>query len=114
MKLFAELYFDENFSVVVAKILQGYGYDTLTALEANMLGKSDEEQLAFAARSKRCLVTHNRLDFEELHSAFIKRGKVHAGIIIANRRKEHELARRLSRILNKFTADEMESQLLYM
>ena len=114
MRLFADLYFDEDFSVVVAKILQASGSDTLTTVDANILNRSDEEQLNFAAKAKRCLITHNRLDFEKLHSEYIQISKKHYGIIIANRRKESELARRISRFLNQFSSDEIEDQLFYV
>ncbi len=36
--------------------------------EAGKVGQSDAEQLAYAVRRKRMLVTHNRDDFERLAS----------------------------------------------
>ncbi len=113
MKLFADLYLDENASVVIAKILASSGFDTLTALDASMLNKTDFEQLQFAAAVNRCLVTHNRIDFEALHTDFLTTHRNHHGIIIANQRKDHELARRISVLLNKISGDEFINSLLY-
>lgn len=98
MKLFADLYFDENVSVRIAKILASSGFDTLTALQ-------------FAASAYRCIVTHNRLDFEALHTDFLSAHRNHHGIIIANQRKDHELARRISVLLNKINGDEFMNNL---
>lgn len=65
-RLFVELYLDEDVSVLVAELLRSHGFDVLTAREAGQLGKSDEEQLAYALSQSRALVSHNRSDFEAL------------------------------------------------
>jgi hypothetical protein len=41
-------------------------------------------------------------------------GKKHYGIILAARHPPYELVRRLMRILNHVTADEMEDQIRYI
>jgi predicted nuclease of predicted toxin-antitoxin system len=114
MKLFATLYLDEDVSVLVATLLQARGLDVKTTREQGMLGKSDETQLGYASSLDRCVLTHNRLDFEKLHAESIATEKPHAGIIIAARRNPHELARRVSILCDSLTADEISSQLLYI
>jgi len=114
VKLFATLYLDEDVSVLVATLLQVRGLDVTTAREQSMLGESDDTQLTFAASMDRCILTHNRLDFEKLHTEYIATGKQHAGIIIAARRNPHELARRVSILCDSLTADEIANQLLYV
>jgi len=42
----------EMIPVVLAVVLCQYGYDVLAAKEANMFGKSDEEQLDFAVSNR--------------------------------------------------------------
>ena len=111
--LFISLYLDEDVSVLVADWLRPHGFDVLTARDASSL--SDTAQLRFAAEHHRALLTHNRIDFELLHRAALDKQEPHAGIIIANRRASHaDLARRIMKLLNFFTADEIRNQLLYL
>ena len=113
-RLFASLYLDEDVDVLVAELVRARQFDVLTARDAGQLGKSDEEQLLFAAGDARTLVTHNRRDFEALATRYSLDSRSHDGIIIAVRRSPYELARRLSVILDQTTADEMTGQLLYI
>ena len=53
MTRFPNLYFDEDVSVVLALVLVGRGFEVLTARDAAMLGRSDEEQLVFATNNRR-------------------------------------------------------------
>lgn len=114
MKLFAELYLDEDVSVLVAVLLQARGFDAITARDANMLGRDDAEQLSQAAAKGRCIVTHNRVHFEQLHRQCIATGQEHHGIVVAARRTPQEIARRVATLLNSFAADEFSNQLLYV
>lgn len=114
MRLFIRLYLDEDVSVLVAKLLRARGYDVLTTREAGNLHASDGEQLQFAVSQERVLMTHNREDFERLYQEYLDVGKKLYGIIIAFRRNTYELSRRLMRLLNTVTANEMESTLRYI
>ena len=78
MKLFADLYLDEDVSVLVAALLRGRGLDAVTAVAEHMLGLDDSAQLAHAAARGRCVVTHNRVHFELLHRQYLASGRDHA------------------------------------
>ncbi|MCK4575567.1 DUF5615 family PIN-like protein [candidate division WOR-3 bacterium] len=114
MRLFIELYLDEDVSVLLSELLKGRGYKSLTTRDAGMLGKKDSEQLDYAISQKSVLLTHNRVDFEKLHKEYIQSGKEHYGIIIAKRISEHVTLKRLLKILNSVTADEIRNQLKYI
>lgn len=114
MTLFAELYLDEDVSALTAILLRGRGLNVVTALAEHTLGQDDAAQLAHAAALGRCIITHNRLDFEQLHRRCLAAGREHAGIIIATRRTPHELATRIVTLLNALAADEIHNQLLYV
>lgn len=114
LRLFIELYADEDVDVLVAGLLRARGFDVLTTRDARNLHATDEEQLAFAVTGQRALLTHNRVDFEALHQQRLASGQHHCGILIAVRRPAYEIARRLLRILNAVTADEMQNQLRYL
>jgi hypothetical protein len=112
--LFAKVYVDEDIDVLVATLLLAQGIDATTTRAQGMLGKSDSEQLAYAASVERCLLTHNRVDFERLHLQYVADGREHSGIIIAPKKSAYEIVQRVSILLDTLTADEIANQLLYV
>ncbi len=114
MKLFATIYTDEDVSRHVATLLVARGFDVTTTSEQGMLSKSDSQQLAYAASIERCLLTHNRVDFERLHLDYMTEGKQHSGIIVIPQKNAYEIAQRVAILLNTLTADEIANQLLYV
>lgn len=113
-ELFITLYLDEDVDVLVAELLKVYGFTAVTTREVNRLGSEDDEQLAYAVSEGMAVLTHNRVHFEELAAAYFGEGKAHAGIIIAVQRSPYEIARRVVRILDHVTADEVRNQLRYI
>jgi len=109
----AFLYTDEDMSGLVAMLLRARGLDVTTVPEQNNLGKSDYEQLEFAARSKRCLLTHNRVDFEKLHIRFLAEDKQHSGILIVPQKNPYEVAQRIGILVSSLPRDIIQNQLLY-
>jgi predicted nuclease of predicted toxin-antitoxin system len=75
-------YLDEDVPFSFSQALLNRGVDVLTTQEANNCGKTDLEQLKFAAKESRVMLTHNKRDFIELYTKFIKDEISHAGIII--------------------------------
>jgi predicted nuclease of predicted toxin-antitoxin system len=114
MTIFAQVYVDEDVDILVATLLLARGINITTAREQQMLGESDEKQLAFAVSVERCILTHNRLDFEKLHTSYLINHQFHAGILIAKRRNPYEIAERVAILLDTLTADEIFNQLLYV
>lgn len=109
-----ELYLDEDVNVLVGDLLLARGFLCLTTAQAGNLGRQDYEQLKYAVNIRRCLLTHNRIDFEALAQEYFGADRFHFGIIIAVRRAPKEIARRLLPILKSRTRDEMQNQLLYI
>jgi len=113
-RLFIELYLDEDVNVLVADLLHGRGFTATTTRDEEQLKSKDAEQLAYAINQHKTLLTHNRDDFEALAQAYADESRTHYGIILATRHPPHELVRRLMRILNHLTAEEMENQVRYI
>ena len=113
MRKFVALYTDEDMSALVARLLRSRGLDITTVPEQASLGKTDNEQLEFATSLDRCIITHNRVDFERLHLQFIEEGRQHCGIIIVPQKNAYEIAQRIGILVSTLTADEIYNQLLY-
>ena len=112
--MFIDLYLDEDVHVLVAEVVRSYGFAVATARDEGQLGRGDETQLEHASQRRRVILTHNRIDFEQLARLYFEAGWTHAGIIIAVRRSPYEIARRVLQILNNVTADEMVNQIVYI
>jgi hypothetical protein len=67
----------------------------------------------FATSLNRCILTHNRVDFERLHFQYIEEGKQHSGIIVVPQKNAYEIAQRVGILVNILMADEINNQLLY-
>ena len=113
-RLFIELYLDEDVHVLVAELIKAKGFQALTTRDAGQLQNSDPQQLTYAINHQKTLVTHNRVDFEQLAQEYFEQDKKHYGVILAVRHSPQEIARRLLIVLNNVTADEMENQVRYI
>lgn len=112
MTALAALYTDEDVSAV-ATLLRARGLDVTTVPEQSTLGKRDREQLEFSALLDRCLVTHNRVDFERLHLQFLEENQQHSGIIVVPQKGAYEIAQRIGILVSSLTFEEVRNQLLY-
>ncbi len=97
----ARLYSNENFPLPVVERLRELGHDVLTSFDAGNAnhGIPDEEVLAFAVASGRCLLTLNRKDFMLLH----RDQPDHAGIVVC--REHTDFAGQAERIHALLAAD---------
>lgn len=98
---------------MVATLLRARGLDITTVPEQATLGKTDREQLEFATAQGRCILTHNRVDFERLHLQYIEQNTQHYGIIIVPQKNAYEVAQRIGILVSTLIADEIYNQLLY-
>jgi predicted nuclease of predicted toxin-antitoxin system len=115
--MMARLYFDEDsmrHALVVA--LRARGVDVVTALEVGMINRDDAEHLDYAAAHGRVLFSFNVGDFYDLHARYLAEGKSHAGIILARQQiySVGELLRRLSRLINARSAEEMKDRVEFL
>lgn len=99
-----KFYLDEDLSPKIAVILRKNGIDALSVHEAGMIAVSDREQLEFAAREKRCLVTRNRNDFIRLTLLFFNDRRPHHGVLIVPYALPGDQFARIARLLKIFAS----------
>ena len=108
------LHLNEHLSPSLAKQLRAHGVDVTSTQETNLLTASDAMQLAHAAAQQRAIVTFNFADFTELHIQYLQEGKVHWGIILSTEQPIGTLLRRLLRLVNTISADELKNQIRWL
>ena len=88
--------------------LRSRGIDVLTATDAGMIRKEDEEQLELAAALGRALYSFNIADYE-IHSQWMSSGRAHAGIILAHQKRYSvgTQIRKLVRLMGSLTDEAM-------
>jgi hypothetical protein len=111
------IYFDEDsMSHVLVKTLRAKGEDVRTAFEEGMTWRPDDEQLDYAVQLGRCIYSCNMSDFCRLHTEYMAQGRSHFGIVVCPQQDmpPSEQARRLKKLLDSRTADEMRDMLEYL
>lgn len=109
-----KLHLNEHLSPRLAEQLRKYGFDVTSTLELSMVEADDDEQLAYAASDQRAMVTFNHKDFAVRHERYLAEGKEHWGIILSTEETIDVLRRRLLRLLNTVSADELKNQIRWL
>ena len=108
------LFLDEDVHLPLAAALRKRGYDAVHTGEKGRLGMSDKDQLDFAAKEDRCLVTFNVGDFVQLHNRWLDAGHEHAGVVVSRQLPVGESLRRLLVLLQREDATSMKAQLRFL
>jgi predicted nuclease of predicted toxin-antitoxin system len=77
-----KFYLDEDLSPRIAEWLRRRDLDAVSAFEVGNVQLSDRDQLAYATREGRCLVTRNARQFVSLSLEAVRQQKPHAGVIV--------------------------------
>ena len=109
------LYLDEDAQRrSFVRALRARQVDVLTAQAAGQIGVPDGVQLSFATEQNRVIFTFNRGDFVRLHKAYLDVNRRHSGIIVSDQLPVGVLLRRLLRLLDARSAEEMENWLEFL
>ena len=108
------LLLDEDVRVTLGEILRQRGYDVIHVLEADRAGKTDPDQLAYAASQQRAILTHNIRDFILLNKQYHDEGKEHFGIVLSDQVPLRELLRRTLRFLSRHAAEDVNNNALWL
>ncbi len=109
-----KLYIDEDLTDRLAVALRSRGYDVVSAHEVNMRGKVDKEQLEYATKHDRVILTRNIKHFVNLEREYYKNGLPHNGIVVTDYLPLKELIRRITKFLNERYPDEMKNCLEWL
>ena len=110
------LYLDEDAARhSLARELRVRGADVVSALDVSMAGRSDEEQLRWAAANARAIYSFNRGDFCRLHKTWLREDRVHSGIILSRQDLlVGEQIRRLLRLSHRLRSEDMRNRLEFL
>ncbi len=96
--------------------LRARNVDVLTASEAGMINRTDEEHLTTASASGRVLYSFNVADYCVLHQTWISQGRPHGGIVVAQQQRYSigEQLRRLMRLIGSLSREEMRNRIEFL
>jgi predicted nuclease of predicted toxin-antitoxin system len=109
-----KLYLNEHLSPRLASQLRQYGFDVVSTVEAGLRTASDDDQFIYAVSQQRAIVTFNHRDFAVIHSQHMAQSKEHWGIIFSTEETLEVLRRRLLRLLNTLTDEELKNQIRWL
>jgi len=111
------LYLDEDSKRKVLVFgLKVRNVDVITAGDAEMINRDDEDHLVNASASGRVLYTFNTSDYCALHQVWMTQWRSHAGIIVVPQQRYSvgEELRRLMRVVSSVTAEQMRNRLEFL
>lgn len=111
------LYLDEDaMAHRLARELRLRGIDVVTALDEEMIERTDIEHLDYASRQGRVLYSFNVGDYCRLHGQFASGGRRHAGIILTQQQRYSigEQLRRLLRVVAVRSAEDMQDNIEFL
>jgi len=104
------LYLDEDaMDGDLVRGLRSRGIDAVTAAEAGMIRRKDEEHLSLATVRGRALYSFNVGDYHEIHTEWSTAGRSHAGLVLAQQKRYStgEQIRRLLRLIGSPSSEAM-------
>jgi predicted nuclease of predicted toxin-antitoxin system len=110
----AKLLLDEHIWSYLAKILREQGFDVIHVNDVNLDATPDAKILEFAAGEHRAVVTFNVRDFVPLAVQYYEDGKEHYGVVVSKEISHGELKRRVTKLLESVTAEELMNSVRYL
>jgi len=111
------LYLDEDaMDNDLIRALRARGVDLLTAQEAGMIEREDDEQLAKATEHGYVIYSFNICDFCRLHAHWLKQQRPHTGIIVSQQQTYGigQQMRHLLKLISTVRAEEMQNRLEFL
>lgn len=109
-----KLYLDEDVDRLLARVLRDRNHDCVSTQEAGNRGTSDSEQLAFAVKQDRAILTFNIRDFVRLAQEYAASGRRHRGIVVSDHLPFHDLLRRALSMLAAQDREDLSDRLIWL
>jgi predicted nuclease of predicted toxin-antitoxin system len=93
---------DENIHPGVAEAAWELNLDVVSVHDLRRRGRSDHEQLAFAAEQDRVMVTRNRGDYLHWTREFYRAGRPHRGLLLLDRGLPNDQPAMIARALRRW------------
>ena len=93
---------DENIHPRVAESAWEDDVDVVSVVDLRRRGRTDRDQLAFAAEQNRVMVTRNRADYLHLTGEFYHAGLPHAGVLLVGDGMPNDQPEMLARSLRRW------------
>ena len=109
-----KLLLDEHIWSYLAEILREQGFDVIHVNEVDLDATPDEKIMEYAAGEHRAVVTFNVRDYIPLAIQYYEDGKEHYGVVVSKEIYHGELKRRVTNLLEGFTAEELMNAVRYL
>ncbi len=109
-----KLFLDEQVWTGLTEAIRKRGYDVLHVQDAGRKSEKDEPLLKFATEQGRTILTYNAKHFVPLAEVWYEAGQDHAGIVLSDEIEKGDLIRRVTKLLETVTAEEMKNAVRYL
>lgn len=109
-----KLLLDEQIWKYLAKLLREQGFDVIHVNEVDLDATPDEQIMAYAVEKHRAVVTFNVRDYVPLAIQYYEDGKEHYGVVVSKELSHGELKRRVTKLLESVTAEELMNAVRYL
>ena len=113
-KNFPKLLLDEQIWKYLASLLREQGFDVIHVNEVDLDATPDEKIMAYAVEKHRAVVTFNVRDYVPLAVQYFEDGKEHYGVVVSKELSRGELQKRVTKLLESVTAEELMNAVRYL
>ena len=109
-----KLYLDEDISHTVAEVLRSRGYDVQSAHQVGMRSRTDDEQLDYAIKNERTLITFNARHFAPLVKKLNEEEREHFGVVVSSQINLSEMVRLVIEMLKVCKVGDLKNSLVWL
>lgn len=109
-----KLLLDEDVHLALGVALRNRGVDVIHVQELDRKGCSDRAQLIYAVETQRCLYSFNVKDFVVLHNSYLEQELEHWGIAVSQQLPVGESLRRILKMLQQISQDDIKTELIFL
>ena len=109
-----KLLLDEHIWVYLATLLRNQGFDVYHVTEVGLGHTPDLEIFQAAVEDHRAVVTFNIKDYIPFSVQYFEDGKEHYGIVLSNEISQGELQRRVTKLLESVSAEDLKNTVRYL